>query len=167
MQTTSQVQGGNAIEILLNDHTTIKQLLTRLVQSQETQQRTQVLEQLKGILTLHNAVEENLVYPALNKVAHKKSESMKLYNETAEADVLLFELDTMLKTGATEEFEAKAKKFQGAVLEHIEDEEEKAFPHLRDGADPSQQAMLTKSVHEFRQKFVSGTMMPKTTTGEA
>lgn len=166
MQTTSQTQGGDAIEILLNDHTTIKQLLARLVQARETQQRSQVLEQLKGLLTLHNAVEEALVYPALNAIAHKKSESMKLYNETAEADVLLFEIDTMLKTGAAEEVEAKVKKFQEAVLEHIQDEEEKAFPHLRNGADSSQQEMLTQSVREFRQKFVSGNLLPRTTMGE-
>ncbi len=166
MQTnTSDVRGGDAVEILINDHNTIKQMLTRLTQVEQPQERMQALNELKELLTVHNATEENLVYPALNKVAHKKAESLKLYNETAEADILLFELDTMLKEGQDDGFATKAKKFQSAVLEHIEDEEGKAFPHLQKGAAPEQQQLLTQSVREFRSTFrPSGGS--RSTTGE-
>ncbi len=144
------VRGSDAIEILKNDHDIIKNLLTDLTQATQTQQRKQTLEQLKGALTVHNATEENLVYPALDKVAGKKSESQKLYHETAEADVLIFEIDTMLKEGDDSKFDTKATKLREAILEHIEDEEGSAFPHLQKGADPQQTQMLTTSVREFR-----------------
>jgi hemerythrin superfamily protein len=144
------VRGNDAVEILVNDHQTIKTLLTQLTQNEGGAGAKTTLEQLKAALTIHNATEENLVYPALNKVAGKKAESQKLYHETAEADVLLFELDTMLKEGDEADFPAKAKKFQAAVLEHIEDEEDKAFPHLQKYAEPEQAQMLTQSVREFR-----------------
>ncbi len=71
-----------------------------------------MLELLKGVLTIHNATEENLVYPAINKVAGGKLESQHLYHETAEADVLFFELDGLLKEGDDEQFARKAVKFR-------------------------------------------------------
>lgn len=147
------LRGNDAVEILLNDHQVIKSLLSQLTQAGQASQRRQVLEQLKAALTIHNATEENLVYPALDKVAGKKSESQKLYHETAAADILIFELDTMLKEGDDSEFESKAEKLQGAVLEHIEDEEDSAFPHIQEKAEPAQAQMLTQSVREFRNSF--------------
>lgn len=160
------VRGNTAIEILTNDHDMVKGMLAELVQATQKSERMQCLERLKGALTIHNATEENLVYPALNKIAGKKAESQHLYHETAEADVLLFEIDTMLKEGDEAKFSAKAEKFREAVLEHIDDEEHKAFPHLERGADPKHAQMLTDAVREFRSRF---RMMPaggRAETGE-
>ena len=146
-------RGNDAIDILVNDHQIIKGLLNQLSSASDTQARKGVLEQLKGILTIHNATEENLVYPALQTLAGKKAEAEHLYHETAEADVLVFEMDTMLKEGDDAKFDAKAKKFVDAVLEHIDDEEKKSFPHLRDAAEPRQAQLLTESVREFRNSL--------------
>lgn len=146
------VQGDDAVEILENDHNVIKDLLTRLTNAANSQ-RVEVLEQLKGVLTIHNATEENLVYPAINKVAGSKMESQHLYHETAEADVLLFELDTLLKEGNDEEFARKAEKFHEAVLHHIDEEENKAFPRLEENADPQSASMLVESMRTFRKSL--------------
>jgi hemerythrin superfamily protein len=104
-------------------------------------------------LTIHNATEENLVYPALNKMASSKMESDHLYHETAEADVLLFELDTLLKEGDDETFDEKAEKFQQAVLHHIQEEEQKALPRLEENADAETNEQLAESVREFRSSL--------------
>lgn len=154
MQTNTTLlpaRGNDAVEILVNDHQVIKGLLAKLTDSNPAD-REQVLEQLKGVLTIHNATEENLVYPALDKVAGSRAESQHLYHETAEADVLLFELDSMLKEGDTVDFDAKAEKFRDAVLHHIEEEENKALPRLRD-VDAEQAELLTDSVRTFRKSL--------------
>ena len=148
-----EARGANAVEILLNDHTNIKALLQQLTQATDHAMRKQTLEQLKGLLTIHNATEENLVYPAIALDAGKKSESLHLYHETAAADMLVFQLDTMLKEGDTSKFEATAKALQKAILEHVDDEETKAFPHLQKHADPQHAQMLTESVREFRSSL--------------
>ncbi len=162
------VRGNDAIEILTNDHEIIKSLLTGLTQATQTAQRKDALEQLKAALTIHNATEENLVYPALEKVAGKKSESQHLYHETAAADVLVFELDVMLKEGNDSNFSAKAGKLREAILEHIEDEEGSAFADLQKHAQPQQAQMLTNSVREFRSalRFNPGAGRSRTETGE-
>ena len=151
-------RGNDAAEILRNDHQVIKSLLTELTTASEPQRR-QVMEQLKGVLTIHNATEENLVYPALNKVAGSKVEADHLYHETAEADVLLFELDSMLKESKSADFVAKAEKFQKAVLAHIDEEEQKALPRLHNNADPEKAESLTESVREFRKALHFETTM--------
>ena len=146
------VRGDDAVEILENDHEVIKELLAKLTTATNSK-RAEVLELLKGVLTIHNATEENLVYPAIQKVAGSKLESQHLYHETAEADVLFFELDGLLKEGNDEEFARKALKFQEAVLHHIDEEENKAFPRLEENADPQNAASLTESMREFRKSL--------------
>jgi hemerythrin superfamily protein len=145
-------RGSDAVEILRNDHQVIKRLLNELTDAQAPN-RGRIMEQLKGVLTIHNATEENLVYPALDKAAGSKPESEHLYHETAEADVLLFELDSMLKEGDDAEFAAKAVKFQDAVLHHIDQEEQKALPLLQENTDPEQSAALADSVRAFRKSL--------------
>ncbi len=145
-------RGNDAVEILENDHEVIKELLDQLT-SATNSKRADVLELLKGVLTIHNATEENLVYPAINKVAGSKLESQHLYHETAEADVLFFELDGLLKEGNDDEFARKAVKFRDAVLHHIDEEENKAFPRLEENGDPQNAASLTESMREFRKSL--------------
>jgi iron-sulfur cluster repair protein YtfE (RIC family) len=169
MQTDSQlpVRGNDAVEILTNDHEVLRGILNDFTAASGTEQRRAALEQLKAGLTIHNATEENLVYPALAKVAGKKAEAQKLYHETAEADILIFEIDSMLKEGETDGIDAKAEKLQSAILEHMEDEESKAFPHLQDNAEPQQAQMLTQSVREFRSAMqFSGMKERRTEMGE-
>lgn len=145
-------RGNDAVEILTNDHLVIKSLLRELTEAVGPR-RVQVLEQLKGVLTIHNATEENLVYPAINKVAGSKLEAQHLYHETAEADTLLFELDSMLKEREESEFGTKAEKFADAVRKHIEEEEQKAFPRLQGSADALHSEILAQSVKTFRKSL--------------
>ena len=153
MQTRSDVlpvRGSDTVDILLNDHTVIKRLLGDLTAAPDRGRRSAVLERLKEALTIHNATEENLVYPALAEMASEKRESAHLYHETAEADVLVFQIDQLLKGGDEADFTAKAVQLRDAVFEHIEDEESKAFPALRERPEPEQTQRLTQSVREFR-----------------
>jgi hemerythrin superfamily protein len=146
------VRGNDAVEILLNDHQVIKSLLHELTEASGSQ-RERVLEQLKGALTIHNATEENLVYPAIDKVAGSKLEARHLYHETAEADTLLFELDSMLKERDESEFGSKARRLAEALCNHIDEEERKAFPRLRQNADARQAEILADSVKTFRSSL--------------
>lgn len=149
--TIAPAQGATAVDILVNDHRTIKNLLSRLVDSRSREDRMQCLKELQGVLTVHNATEENLVYPALNKIGKKMFESLHLYYETATADITAFEIDTMLKEGGDDEkLQAKIEKFRDAVLDHIDDEESKAFPHLQEAADGTETQQLNQAVQTFR-----------------
>jgi hemerythrin superfamily protein len=146
-------RGSDAVEILINDHDVIKGLLSKLVDATTAAARKNTLEQLKGILTIHNATEENLVYPALSIVAHRRMQAQHLYHETADADLVVFKLDMMLKKADDEKFDDLAAEFRDSVLEHIGHEEKSAFPQLKKKAASQQMQTLTKDVREFRGKL--------------
>jgi hemerythrin superfamily protein len=162
------LRGNTVHDIVVNDHETIKGLLSSLTGSAAREDRMQALERLKAALTIHNAMEETLIYPALAKVAGHNFETLKLYNETASADMLLFEIDTMLKEGDETKAGEKAEKLQNAVLKHIEEEEKSALPHLEKGADTKESRMLLESVREFRNAiaFSPKGISTQTYTGE-
>jgi len=65
--------------------------------------------------------------------AKEKTEGERLYHETAEADVMIFELDSLIKEGRGDEdvFARTAEK-------------------LRDQADPAQAEILARLVRQFR-----------------
>jgi hemerythrin superfamily protein len=76
-----------------------------------------------------------------------------LYHETADADLVVFKLDMMLKKADDAKFEDLAGEFRDAVLEHIGHEEKSAFPQLKKQAAPQQMQTLTKDVRDFRSKL--------------
>jgi hemerythrin superfamily protein len=147
------VKGEDAVEILINDHATIKDLVKRLPEAERLADRKRILERLIAALTVHNATEENLVYPALQEIVGEKRVSQHLYHETAEADVAIFQLDTMLKQGVDGKYKLAAEKIRDAVLEHIDEEEKKAFPRLQEEAEPEAMELLTQSVRKFRSEL--------------
>jgi len=150
--TSSQIPtvGNDAIEILINDHQRIKALLKELTEGGEGQ-RSSTLEALKEILTVHNSTEENLVYPAIQEIAGRKTHAKDLYHETAEADVALWQLSMMSPQDNT--FKATATKVRDAIEKHIGSEEESEFPKLRESADAAQHQKLTAEVKKFRNRF--------------
>jgi len=143
--------GNDAIEILMNDHVAAKGLLADLVGATEPAKRTAILQKLKAALTIHNATEENLVYPAVRDVAKRPHESEKLYHQQDEAKVVIWELDMLSED--PDEFEERAAKLQAAVEAHIRKEEETEYPHLREALGRDGLDKLTAAVREFRDSF--------------
>lgn len=145
---------GDAFATLRRDHDVVKNLLAELVQPGDRTLRRTMLNRLKTTLAIHNATEEGLIYPATRVLAGQKDRSERLYRETAEADVLLFEIDALREDGDDEPaFDEKVVKLRDAILAHIDEEEAAVFPELFDrlGADGCKR--LSQSMREFRAAF--------------
>jgi len=147
--------GADAIEILLNDHRLVKSLFEQLANS-DASERAAVLEQLKELLTVHNATEENLVYPAIRFVAARPRDAETLYHQQDEAEAGLWSIDATIK-GVFEgdDVDEQIKTLQKAVLAHVRKEEETEFPHLRDALEGDALKRLTEDVRTFRNNFRS------------
>lgn len=148
------VVGNDAIEILESDHRIIKELFSRLVSASDPSEQSLVLDKLKAILTVHNATEENLVYPAVRVAASRAKDADTLYHQQDEAKVGIWKLDAIL-TGSLkdEDFGKHSTELQDAVLAHVRKEEETEFPHLRESLKGKGLTHLTEAVREFRAKF--------------
>jgi hemerythrin superfamily protein len=145
--------GDDAIEILLNDHKAVKSLFEQLADP-DSSERASLLEQLKALLSVHNATEENLVYPTIRFVAGRARDAETLYHQQDEAEAGLWSIDATIK-GVIDggDPDDQIQTLQKAVLAHVRKEEETEFPHLRDALDEDALQQLTDDVREFRSRF--------------
>ena len=87
----------DAIAMLKEDHVKVKRLLTELESTTErgVKTRTELFATIKGELTVHEIIEEEIFYPELK--AHPKAKDIVLegYEEHHVVDVLMSELESL------------------------------------------------------------------------
>jgi hemerythrin-like domain-containing protein len=132
----------DAIALLEADHQKVKRLLTELESTTERgiKTRTELFATIKGELTLHEIVEEEIFYPALK--SHPKARDIVLegYEEHHVVDMLMGELES-LDVG-DETWGAKAVVMKENIEHHIEEEEGEMFKQARQVFDRRELADL-------------------------
>jgi hypothetical protein len=128
----------NAIALLKADHDKVKRLLTDLESTTErgVKTRAELFATIKGELTLHEIVEEEIFYPELK--AHPKARDIVLegYEEHHVVDVLMGELEALDVSDET--WGAKALVMKENVEHHIEEEEGEMFQQARSVFDAAE-----------------------------
>ena len=112
----------NAIELLKADHDKVKKLLElESTTERGVKTRTELFATIKGELTVHEAIEEEIFYPALK--AHPKAKDIVLesYEEHHVVDLLMGELESLPVDD--EQWGAKAVVMKENIEHHIEEEE--------------------------------------------
>ena len=121
----------DAIALLKADHEKVKRLLNELESTTErgVKTRAELFATLKGELTLHEVVEEEIFYPELK--AHPKARDIVLegYEEHHVVDTLMGELEALDVSDET--WGAKAKVMKENIEHHIEEEEGEMFKKAR------------------------------------
>jgi hemerythrin superfamily protein len=121
----------DAIALLKTDHDKVKGLLNELESTTErgVKTRAELFATIKGELTLHETVEEEIFYPELK--AHPKAKDIVLegYEEHHVVDLLMSELEALDVSDET--WGAKAIVMKENVEHHIEEEEGEMFPQAR------------------------------------
>ncbi len=128
----------DAIALLKADHVKVKRLLNELESTTErgVKTRSELFATIKGELTLHEIVEEEIFYPELK--AHPKAKDIVLegYEEHHVVDVLMSELEALDVTDET--WGAKALVMKENIEHHIEEEEGDMFIKAREVFDKSE-----------------------------
>ena len=128
----------NAITLLKNDHDSMRQLLTELKSTTErgVKTRTELFATIKGALTLHEIIEEEIFYPELK--AHPKAKDIVLeaYEEHHVVDLLMGELESLDVQDET--WGAKALVMKENVEHHMEEEEGDMFRKARQVFDAAE-----------------------------
>ncbi len=141
---------GDAIAVLMNDHLRIKALFDQLLDGDGTT-RPRLLAELKPLLIVHNAGEENVIYPAIFGIAMRPHHAKGLYHQQDDATVAFWEVLQM--DPGDPEFVRKAADLRDALLAHVRQEEEHEFPELRRALAAPAMAKLTAELEEFRRTF--------------
>jgi hypothetical protein len=132
----------NALTMLEDDHKKMRGLLDQLESTTErgVKTREQLFSTIKGELTIHEIIEEEIFYPALK--SHPKAEDIVLegYEEHHVVDLVMAELEDLPVDD--ESWGAKAKVMKENVEHHMEEEEGEMFKQARAVFDRRELEML-------------------------
>ena len=121
----------DALTLLKADHDKVKKLLDELAKTTErgVKTRSELFATIKGELTIHETIEEEIFYPALMEKAKTHDITLEGYEEHHVVDLLMGELEDL--DVADESWGAKAKVMQENIEHHIEEEEGEMFKKTR------------------------------------
>ena len=121
----------DAITMLKTDHDKVKSLLEELETTTErgVKTRQELFATIKGELTVHEVIEEEIFYPALKRHPKAKDIVLEGYEEHHVVDVLMGELESLDVSDET--WGAKALVMKENVEHHIEEEEGEMFKQAR------------------------------------
>ena len=121
----------DALKLMKDDHEKMRKLLTELESTTErgVKTREELYATIKGELTVHEIIEEEIFYPALKD--HPKAEDIVLegYEEHHVVDLVMAELEDLPVDD--ESWGAKAKVMKENVEHHMEEEEGEMFQKAR------------------------------------
>lgn len=120
----------NALDILKDDHDTIKNLFAQYEETQSEAYETKhwIAQHVFRELDLHSQLEEQIFYPAVRSAASEEGHDLVLegLEEHHVIDLLIEELRDSHPTD--ESYEAKFKVLRENVEHHIQEEEGEMFP---------------------------------------
>jgi hemerythrin-like domain-containing protein len=121
----------DAIAMLKADHDKVKDLLNQLESTTErgVKTREELFATIKGELTVHETIEEEIFYPALKEHPKAKELVLEAYEEHHVVDNVMAELEGL--DVADETWGAKATVMKENVEHHMEEEESEMFKQAR------------------------------------
>ena len=141
----------NALTMLMDDHDKMKKLLNELESTTERglKIRAELFSTIKGELTIHEIIEEEIFYPALK--AHPKAKDLVLegYQEHHVVDLIMKELEDCPVDD--ESWGAKAMVMKENVEHHMQEEEGEMFKQARAVFDRTELEELGQRMEARRQ----------------
>ena len=138
------------IVLLETDHRRFENLFAEGEETTEraAKGRTELLERLTTALTIHEMIEEKVLYPALKPHAESRDIVLEGYQEHHVADVLVKELHEL--TTDDEMWGAKFKVLKESIEHHIKEEENYMFPSAREVLTREELQDLGKRMHALK-----------------
>ena len=121
----------DAIKLLKDDHERVKKMLEEIDSTTERadKTRTEGLAKLKQELTIHEAIEEEIFYPALKEHAEAKEIVLEAFEEHDVVDTIMSEIERTPTDDET--WGAKFTVMKENLEHHIEEEEGEMFDKAR------------------------------------
>jgi hypothetical protein len=142
-----------ALQFLKADHEEVKVLFDEFEDTDEPRDREIVARRLRGLLTVHARIEEELFYPALLEAFD--DEDRPLLEEAAVEHETAREMIAKLETGDVDvgRYAALVKVLGEYVRHHVDEEEDELFPRAR--AAKLDQASLAAALLERKQALMA------------
>ncbi|WP_242393303.1 hemerythrin domain-containing protein [Anaeromyxobacter oryzisoli] len=139
------------IQLIQKDHRAVEALFRafeRAARDGQDGEEGRIVHELVRELSMHGAMEEELVYPAL-RAAGVEDDVLRALEEHHATKLTLFELDTLGPNA--ERFEAKVRVLAAEVRNHVEREERELLPRLRRALDPERYRNLGSALADAKR----------------
>jgi hemerythrin superfamily protein len=123
----------DAIDVLAHDHRTVESMFVQLEGGASGAARDQIVGQLVRELSVHAAIEEQILYPALRRYLPAESVDHAI-DEHQEVKEILAAVDD--RDTPPDEADRLLGRLAAHVREHVEEEEVGLFPVLREAVSP-------------------------------
>jgi hypothetical protein len=155
----------DALTLLKTDHDKFKKLLAELESTTERGEktRTELFATIKGELTVHESIEEEIFYPALMDMAKTREITLEAYEEHHVVDLLMGELEDLDVTDPS--WGAKATVMKENIEHHIEEEEGEMFQKTRQVFDKDELDELGQRMSERKAQLAREMGMPAPPAG--
>jgi len=132
----------DALTLLKADHDKIKKILSHIEATTErgVKTREEFFNKVKAELKVHEAIEEEILYPALKEHPKAKDLVLEAYEEHNVVDTVMAEIDETPFDDET--WGAKFTVMKENLEHHIEEEESEMFEQCRDLFDSSELTQL-------------------------
>ena len=137
----------DAIDVLVSDHRTVEALFSRL---ETTGVEQAALDQVIRELSIHAAIEEQVLYPALRReVGDGEGLAEHSLEEHQEAKELLASIE---KAGAEDPQTGQLlTQLISSVREHVREEEGQIFPKLRSAMSPENLLAMGEALEKAKK----------------
>ena len=143
----------DCLEFLKDQHDEAKKLFKRLDKA-EGADAAKIWSELSEKLSMHETLEEKLLYPELKKAETTEEMVLEAYQEHHVMDLLIGEINKLKPSD--EAFHPKATVLQENTEHHIEEEESDLFPKVRKIWDADKRAKVGQQMAEMKEQMTRG-----------
>ena len=144
----------SATPLLEQQHREVEALFSKLEKKAgRSEDVSDLLDELANNLAGHMTIEQELLYPNVENLAH--DQIFEAYEEHALAEIALKRL--LASDPRTEAFKARVVALKELVLHHVKEEEQELFPILEDKLDEKQLETLGQRMQQrFEEVLENG-----------
>jgi hemerythrin-like domain-containing protein len=144
----------DALSLLKEDHDKVKKMLQELDSTTErgVKMRQQLFTKVKQELQVHEAIEEEIFYPALKDHPKTKEIALEAYEEHHVVDMVMAEIEGVAFDD--EVWGAKFTVMKENLEHHIEEEEGEMFTQAKQVFDEDELAQLGESMAARKQELM-------------
>jgi hypothetical protein len=144
----------DAMSLLKDDHQKVKKMLSELESTTErgVKTREELFTKVKQELVVHEAIEEEIFYPALKNHPKTKEIALEAYEEHHVVDMVMAELEGVAYND--EQWGAKFKVMKENLEHHIEEEEAEMFKQAKEVFDEDELVQLGEYMKARKEDLI-------------
>jgi len=150
----------DALKLLELDHEKVKKILSDLDSTTErgVKTREELFTKVRQELVVHEAIEEEIFYPALKEHPKAKDIVLEAYEEHHVVDQVMAEIDGLPFDDET--WGAKLSVMKENVEHHIEEEEDQMWKQARQVFDDSELEQLGARMEARKEELLQQSVQP-------